>query len=49
MVESTHRVYFVGGNWKCNGTQAFAKDLIQNVLNTVEYNHERVRKWNENI
>jgi len=44
MVESTRRQYFVGGNWKCNGTLAFAKELIEGTLNQVEYDHERVRK-----
>lgn len=45
MVESTNRKYFVGGNWKCNGTQAFAKDLVENVLNKAEYNHDKVGKY----
>jgi triosephosphate isomerase len=49
MVEATtnttaQRQYFVGGNWKCNGTLAFAKDLVENVLNKVEYNQEKVCK-----
>ena len=44
MVESTRRQYFVGGNWKCNGTQAFLKDIIENTLNKVEYDPTRVCK-----
>ena len=44
MVESTKRQYFVGGNWKCNGTQAFVKDMIENTLTKVEYDPTRVRK-----
>ena len=47
MVEALNindRQYFVGGNWKCNGTLASAKDLVENVLNKVEFNQERVRK-----
>ena len=44
MVESTRKQYFVGGNWKSNGTQAFLKDLIENTLNKVEYDPTRVRK-----
>ena len=35
---------FIGGNWKCNGTLAFAKDLVEGTLNKVEYNHDRVGK-----
>lgn len=45
MVEgSVTRQYFVGGNWKCNGTVAFLKDMVENTLNKVEYNQDRVRK-----
>ena len=44
MVESTRRQYFVGGNWKCNGTLAFLKDMIENTLNKVEYNPDKVCK-----
>ena len=45
MVEASNtRQYFVGGNWKCNGTLAFLKDIVENVLNKVEYNQERVCK-----
>jgi triosephosphate isomerase len=43
MVESTRRHYFVGGNWKCNGTQAFLKEMIENTLNKVEYDPSRVQ------
>lgn len=38
------RKYFVGGNWKCNGTLAFAKELVEGTLNKVEYNHDKVCK-----
>ena len=37
------RQYFVGGNWKCNGTVAFTKEMIEGTLNKVEYNKERVQ------
>ena len=43
MVESTRRHYFVGGNWKCNGTQAFLKEMIENTLNKVEFDVARVQ------
>ncbi len=38
------RQYFVGGNWKCNGTTAFLKEMFEGTLNKVEYDHDRVRK-----
>jgi len=36
------RKYFIGGNWKCNGTLAFAKELVEGTLNKVEYNHDKI-------
>ena len=47
MVESARRHYFVGGNWKCNGTLASVKDLIENTLNKAEFDVARVRKCSE--
>ena len=39
MVEQgSSRQYFVGGNWKSNGTQAFLKDTFETILNKVEFN-----------
>ena len=32
----------VGGNWKCNGTVQSIKDLVNDVLNKAEYDHEKV-------
>ena len=47
MVEQgSSRQYFVGGNWKSNGTLQFVKETIEGVLNKVEYNQDRVRKSN---
>lgn len=40
----THRKYFVGGNWKCNGTLAFVKEMIEGTLNKMEYHHDKVGK-----
>lgn len=28
---------FIGGNWKSNGTMAFANDFTSNVLNQLKY------------
>jgi triosephosphate isomerase len=36
------RKLLVGGNWKCNGTVAFAKEFPQKVLNTIKYDHKKV-------
>ena len=44
MESAAHRQYFVGGNWKCNGTQAFLKTMIEGTMNAIEYNHDRVCK-----
>jgi triosephosphate isomerase len=37
-----NRRLIIGGNWKCNLTQNAATALINNVLNKLEYNHEKV-------
>ena len=29
----TNRKRFVGGNWKCNNTQAKTKELVENIIN----------------
>ncbi len=36
------RIPFIGGNWKCNGTMAFLKDMIDGTLNKVAYDHSKV-------
>ena len=36
------RRYFVGGNWKCNGTLAFVKDMIEGTLNKMDYEKSKV-------
>jgi len=36
------RRYLVGGNWKCNGTAAFAKSFPETVLNSLKFNTEKV-------
>ena len=40
MVES--RKYFVGGNWKSNGTIASTTDLVKNVINSLYINKDKV-------
>jgi len=36
MVESK-RKYFVGGNWKSNGTTKFVRDMINDTLNKMKF------------
>ena len=31
--EKRKRKFFIGGNWKCNGTTDFARDIITNLIN----------------
>jgi triosephosphate isomerase len=37
-----NRRLIIGANWKCNLTQNAATALINNVLNKIEYNKEKV-------
>lgn len=39
---ATQRKFFVGGNWKSNGSAQFAKDLIHNLLNKMKYDHDKI-------
>lgn len=36
------RKIIVGGNWKVNGDQVFIRDIITNMMNTIEYNTQEV-------
>lgn len=38
------RKYFVGGNWKCNGTVEKNRELINDVINKLEFDPNRVGK-----
>ena len=33
---------FFGGNWKCNNTLGETKGLIENIVNVLEFDSERV-------
>jgi hypothetical protein len=39
---SAYRRLIIGGNWKCNLTQNAVTVHINNVLNKLEYNNEKV-------
>ena len=36
------RKYLIGGNWKCNGTLAFAKSFPVEVLNSLKFDPNKV-------
>ena len=38
------RKLFVGANWKCNGTTAFCKDIVENMINDFEYDDSQLGK-----
>ena len=45
MVEQARkRKYFLGANWKCNGTTAFVRDIINNLINDLEYDENKLGK-----
>jgi hypothetical protein len=43
-MESTKRRYFLGANWKCNGSTLFIKDIITHLINTFEYDTKKMGK-----
>jgi len=36
-----NRKRFVGGNWKCNNTQAKTKELVENVINKLNFDENK--------
>lgn len=36
------RRYLVGGNWKCNGSVHFVKDMINDVLNKAKFDLKKL-------
>ena len=46
MVEASRRQrrYFLGANWKCNGTTAFVKDIVSHLINDLEYDQQKLGK-----
>ena len=38
------RKFFLGANWKCNGTTAFCKDIVENMINDFEYDDSKLGK-----
>jgi len=41
-MEGAQRKMIVGGNWKCNGTVQSIKDLVNDILNKAEYDHNKI-------
>lgn len=43
-MQAAGRRFFVGGNWKANGTVEFVKDIAENMLNTLVFDPALVGK-----
>ena len=39
---TTLRKYLVVANWKCNGTTAFTRDIVNNMINDLEYDQDKL-------
>ena len=39
------RKYWIGANWKCNGSINFIKDSVQNMYNDIDYDKNQLGKW----
>lgn len=38
--EKRKRKFFIGANWKCNGTTAFVREYINNLVNDLKYDQK---------
>jgi len=38
------RKYWIGCNWKCQGSISFIKDSVKNMYNDIEYNQNHTGK-----
>ena len=45
-MESIHRKLFLGANWKSNGSTAFVKDIVTHLLNTLNYDPNKLGMLN---
>jgi triosephosphate isomerase len=41
-MEKQGRKILIGANWKCNGSISFTKDIITNMMNTLEYEPDKI-------
>ena len=41
-MEGNKRKYFLAANWKSNGTTAFTKDIVTNLLNTFTFDPSKL-------
>jgi hypothetical protein len=39
------RRYFLGANWKSNGTTQIAKEIITHMINSFEYDPKKIGRW----
>ena len=49
MAEQRQRRYFLGANWKCNGTTAFTKDIVNHLINDLEYDQNKLGTYTQII
>jgi len=41
---SHKRRYFLGANWKCNGTTEFVKEIVNHMINDLQYDKNKLGK-----
>ena len=45
MVETQRkRKFFLGANWKCNGTTTFIKEIVEHLVNDLDYDQKKLGK-----
>lgn len=44
VIKQRTRKYFIGANWKSNGTTQVAKEMIQYMINSFEYDTKLIGK-----
>lgn len=37
-----NRKYFLGANWKCNGTTSFVKDYVSHLINDLKWDKNKL-------
>ena len=36
------RRFFLGANWKCNGTNDFVREIVQHMINDLDYDQKKL-------
>ncbi len=42
MENKISRKYFLAANWKCNGSTAFVKDIVSNLINSFTFDKSKL-------